>query len=160
MSTRLVCLLAVEWRGDGAAPENLERFSSLLRETVSPEHGKLLEHPVKQDPERRIFLFPGPSNGLRAALAVHRALSGSDFRAALGLHTGECLDREGQLLGAPLLEVAELAHQGRAGELAVTEVFHLTLPLESKQGWARQDRPRVLAGTPWTIFLHPGPEED
>jgi class 3 adenylate cyclase len=154
MTSRLVCLLGIDWKDfDSAEAGRCVHFQDLVTRVAGAENGKLLEHPIKDLPERRIYLFPGPSACLVAALQMHRSLLEDSFHAALGLHTGECLERDGRLLGSPLLEVLELASLGEPGELAISEVFRLTLPLEAKAGWRRQDEPRLLAGTPWTVFL-------
>lgn len=169
MSTRLLSLLAVEWKGfeefsregsEAGMVSRLRRFHELVEAAAAPEQGELVHHPVKDRAERRLYVFSGPSACLRVAVGLGTMLEGEHFAVSVALHAGECFTRGGTVVGTPIREVAALAEQATAGGLLATEVFRLTVPVEALVSWSRQDSPAILAGTPWILYrLEPRGDE-
>ena len=67
-----------------------------------------------------VLTFDGPARAIRAGLAIIAALIGSSADAGAGLHTGECLRRDGRLEGAAVDLAMAIARRASAGELLIS----------------------------------------
>lgn len=160
MTTRLGSFLAVRWPGFAAfaadasvagIESKLGAFGAACDEEASRAGGELLDNPVKDTGEHRLYSFQSSSAALHAAVALRRRLGEAGYPVAIGLHAGECQDRGETWIGVAVREARELAQQTPAGETLVTEVFRLTLP-DLRARLDRDEVPRDLAGNAWSVY--------
>jgi len=107
-----------EAMGDHTAAQVLERFSQLVRETVSRCEGRV----VKQIGDAFMLAFPESRSAVAAALEIERrATAESQFPAVRsGVHWGQVLYREGDYLGANVNVAARLAAEAQRHQVLVT----------------------------------------
>ncbi len=67
-----------------------------------------------------IVTFDGPARAIRAGLAILSALSAAGVPASAGLHTGECVRRDGLVEGTAVDVARALARRGKRTELLVS----------------------------------------
>jgi class 3 adenylate cyclase len=169
VTTRLGSFLAVRWPGfaEFAADASvagieskLGTFGTACDEEASQAGGDLLDNPVKDTGESRLYSFQSSSAALAAALGLRRRLEAAGYPVAVGLHAGECQEHGDTWIGVAVREARALVDVTEAGETLVTEVFRLTLP-DSRPELTRDDVPRDLAGNAWSVYrlaLHEGGE--
>jgi adenylate cyclase len=107
-----------ESMGDVVAAQVVDRFSTIVRATVNPWHGRV----VKQIGDAFMLVFPDPRCAMECALEIEaRAADEPQFPAVrLGAHWGEVLYREGDYVGATVNIASRVAAAARPHELLVT----------------------------------------
>ena len=107
-----------EAMGDTAAAQVVDRFSTIVRATVNPWHGRV----VKQIGDAFMLVFPEPRCAVECALEIEaRAAVEPQFPAVrLGAHWGEVLYREGDYVGATVNVASRVAAAAQPHELLVT----------------------------------------
>jgi class 3 adenylate cyclase len=65
--------------------------------------------------------FDGPARAIRCAVAIRNALGASGITCRIGLHTGECGLRHGDLVGIALHIAARVAESASPGEVFVSQ---------------------------------------
>ena len=107
-----------EAMGDPEAARVVDRFSTIVRATVNPWHGRV----VKQIGDAFMLVFPDPSCTVECALEIEaRSADEPRFPAVrLGAHWGEVLYREGDYVGATVNIASRVAATARPHELLVT----------------------------------------
>jgi adenylate cyclase len=107
-----------EAMGDAVAAQVVDRFSTIVRETVNPWHGRV----VKQIGDAFMLVFRDPSCALECALEIEaRVADEAQFPAVrLGAHWGEVLYREGDYVGATVNVASRVAAAAQSHELLVT----------------------------------------
>jgi adenylate cyclase len=107
-----------EAMGDHTAAQVLERFSQLVRETMSRCEGRV----VKQIGDAFMLVFPEPRSAVTCALEIERRVAAEPQFPALrsGVHWGPVLYREGDYVGANVNVAARLAAQAQRHQVLVT----------------------------------------
>jgi adenylate cyclase len=107
-----------EAMGDQVAAEVVDRFSNIVRTTVSKCYGRV----VKQIGDAYMLVFFEPTSALTCALEIEeRAAAASHFPAVrAGAHWGPVLYREGDYVGATVNLAARLEAEAGPHQLLVT----------------------------------------
>ena len=110
-----------EAMGDVVAASVVDRFSSIVRATVSPWHGRV----VKQIGDEFMLVFHEPNCALECAVEIERRASAEpQFPAVrLGAHWGEVLYREGDYVGSTVNVAARVAAAAEPHTLLVTSAL-------------------------------------
>jgi predicted ATPase/class 3 adenylate cyclase/DNA-binding CsgD family transcriptional regulator len=104
----------------------------IVREQIEGAGG----HVFKTVGEEFRAVFADPAAALASAVAVQRAVgaepwpSGLPIRVRLAVHSGACVERDGDYFGPVVNRVAELLAVGHGGQVLVTEAVH-----ELLEGW-------------------------
>lgn len=134
--------------GDGPWRDVLARFDAACHAAVEREHGRR----VKSTGDGMLATFDGPSQAVRAALAIEQAArtAGIDVRA--GVHTGEC-EVIGEDIGGIAVHIASRIESSAApGEVLASRTVR---DLAIGSGLTFADRgSRELKGVPgeWDLF--------
>lgn len=104
--------------GDAAAAHVLDRFSQIVRESVSRHDG----HIVKQIGDAFFLVFPDPSVAVSSALEIEsRTADEPQFPAVRsGIHWGSVLYREGDYVGSTVNIASRLASEAERHQVLVT----------------------------------------
>jgi adenylate cyclase len=104
--------------GDAAAARILERFSELVRESVSAWEGRV----VKQIGDAFMLVFPDARAAVACALEIEsRAAKEPQFPAVrAGIHCGTVLYREGDYVGSNVNIASRLAAEAQRHQVLVT----------------------------------------
>jgi adenylate cyclase len=107
-----------EAMGDTVAAQVVDRFSTIVRATVNPWHGRV----VKQIGDAFMLVFPEPRCAVECGLEIEaRTAVEPQFPAVrLGAHWGEVLYREGDYVGATVNVASRVAAAAQPHELLVT----------------------------------------
>jgi class 3 adenylate cyclase len=65
--------------------------------------------------------FDGPARAIRCAVAIREALGAAGITSRIGLHTGECGVRHGDLIGIALHIAARVAEKASPGVVLVSQ---------------------------------------
>lgn len=109
--------------GDRSWLRLLRVHDAVVRRQVEACHG----HVVKTQGDGFMVVFPDPVAGVRAAVAIRRALAASsrlrtaDIRVRMGLHTGRVLSHDGDYFGRNVALAARVAAYADADEILVTD---------------------------------------
>jgi len=111
------------WEADreGMA-EASARYDRIVREQIEAAGG----HVVKSVGEAFRAVFADPAAALRCAVAVQRAVgaepwrSGLPVRVRVALHSGACVERDGDYFGPVVNRVARLLAAGHSGQVLVS----------------------------------------
>jgi class 3 adenylate cyclase/YHS domain-containing protein len=110
-----------EAMGDTVAAQVVDRFSTIVRATVNPWHGRV----VKQIGDAFMLTFPEPHCAVECALEIEtRAADEPHFPAVrLGAHWGEVLYREGDYVGTTVNIASRVAAAAQPHEVLVTSAM-------------------------------------
>ena len=111
------------WEADREAmAEASARYSRIVREQVEVAGGQVF----KTVGEAFRAVFADPSAALAAAVAVQRAVgaepwpSGLPIRVRMALHSGACVERDGDYVGPVVNRAARLLAVGHGGQVLVS----------------------------------------
>jgi predicted ATPase/class 3 adenylate cyclase/DNA-binding CsgD family transcriptional regulator len=111
------------WEADGAAvAEASDRHNHLIREQIEVAGG----HVFKAVGEAFRAVFADPSAAVASAVAIQRAAGsepsppGSSISVRLALHSGACLERDGDYVGPVVNRAAGLLAAGHGGQVLVS----------------------------------------
>ena len=115
------------WEADGEAmAEASARHNGLVREQIEVAGGQVF----KTVGEAFRAVFADPSAALASAVAVQRAAgterwpSGSPIRVRIALHSGACVERDGDYFGPVVSRAAGLLAAGHGGQVLVSGATH------------------------------------
>jgi predicted ATPase/class 3 adenylate cyclase/DNA-binding CsgD family transcriptional regulator/tetratricopeptide (TPR) repeat protein len=115
------------WEADGEAmAEASARHNRLVREQIEVAGGQVF----KTVGEAFRAVFADPSAALASAVAVQRAAgterwpSGSPIRVRIALHSGACVERDGDYVGPVVSRAAGLLAAGHGGQILVSGSTH------------------------------------
>jgi class 3 adenylate cyclase len=116
-STRLA-----ETLGDDEWSQVLARYRSLVRTECAARGGD----EVGTQGDGFLVRFPGPADAVLAGVDVQREIDGIatdafDFRVRVGVHAGEAVEDEGDLVGRVINLAARVTAEALPGEILVTE---------------------------------------
>ena len=140
--------------GDEAAADVLDRFDSLVRESLDGRNGSL----VKQIGDAMMLAFPDPAEAAQFMVSLDRAAIASPQFPALraGLHHGAVLYRVGDYVGHTVNLASRIAAVARPHEIVVTEAVAkaaegagLTTEASGAQRLAGVDEPVELWRVLW-----------
>ena len=101
----------------------LHRHNEIVRTEVEREGGDI----VKSQGDGFMITFPAPSNAVRAAIAVQRAVERHNdahpdeaVLVRIGLHSGIVIERDGDFFGRNVALTARVADAARGGQILVT----------------------------------------
>ena len=101
----------------------LARHDAILRNTTAAYRGRVF----KTVGDAFCCAFDSPSDGVRAAIAMQRALGAESWPQAIGtlsvrigVHTGEAIVTQGDYFGATLNRVARLMAAGHGGQILIS----------------------------------------
>jgi class 3 adenylate cyclase len=100
----------------------LRHHNELVRAEVA-QHGGT---EVKAQGDGFLVVFPSARRAILAAMAIQRAVCASDehpdapLRLRIGLHTGEIVDMDGDVLGQNVVVAVRIAAHARPGEIVVS----------------------------------------
>jgi len=102
--------------GDRSWGELLDRFLTDARAETARFRGKT----IKSTGDGTLAIFDGPTRAVRCACALrdHARSVGLEIRA--GLHTGECVLKEGDVQGIAVHIAARVSREAREGEVLVS----------------------------------------
>lgn len=111
------------WEADGAAmAEASERHNRIVREQMEGAGGQVF----KTVGEAFRAVFADPSAALGSAVAIQRAAGaerwppGSPIRVRIALHSGPCVERDGDFFGPVVNRAAGLLAAGHGGQVLVS----------------------------------------
>jgi class 3 adenylate cyclase len=139
--------MAVE-KGDVRFADLLEAHHAAVRSELARFRGE----EVNTSGDGFLASFDGPARAIRCALAIVKALSGAGIACRIGLHTGECGVRHGELQGIALHIAARVAALASPGAVLVSQTVK---DLVAGSGIAFADAgSRVLKGLPdkWHLY--------
>ena len=109
--------------GDRRWSEVLRGHDALVREQVADQGGT----EVKAQGDGFLVVFPSARRAILAAIGVQRALGrhreddlDGPLSVRIGLHTGEIVERDGDVFGQHVIVAARLADQAAPGEIVVS----------------------------------------
>lgn len=109
--------------GDRRWSEVLRGHDAIVREQVGGEGGT----EVKAQGDGFLVVFPSARRAILAAIGVQRALGrhrdddlDGPLSVRIGLHTGEIVERDGDVFGQHVIVAARLADQAAPGEIVVS----------------------------------------
>lgn len=107
-----------EAMGDTVAAQVVDRFSTIVRTTVNPWHGRV----VKQIGDAFMLVFPDPRCTVECALEIEaRAAAEPQFPGVrFGAHWGEVLYREGDYVGATVNLASRVVTAAQPHQVLVT----------------------------------------
>jgi predicted ATPase/class 3 adenylate cyclase/DNA-binding CsgD family transcriptional regulator len=115
------------WEADGEAmAEASARHNRIVRERIKAAGG----HLFKTVGEAFRAVFADPSAALAAAVAVQQAIAtapwptGLPIQVRMALHSGVCVERDGDYFGHVVNRVARLLAAGHGGQVLVTGVTY------------------------------------
>ena len=118
------------WEADREAMAEVSaRHNRLVREQVAAAGGQVF----KAVDEAFRAVFADPSAALASAVAVQRAVGaepwppGLPIRARMALHSGACVERDGDYFGPVVNRVAGLLAVGHGGQVLVSGAAHALL---------------------------------
>jgi class 3 adenylate cyclase len=100
----------------------LRHHNELVRAEVAQNGGT----EVKAQGDGFLVVFPSARRAILAAMAIQRAVCASDehpdapLRLRIGLHTGEIVDLDGDVLGQNVVVAVRIAAHARPGEIVVS----------------------------------------
>jgi predicted ATPase/class 3 adenylate cyclase/DNA-binding CsgD family transcriptional regulator len=119
------------WEADPEAmTEALVRHDRIVRDQIEMAGG----HVFKTVGEAFRVVFADPSAALASAVAVQRAAgtelwpSGLPIRVRMAVHSGACVERDGDYSGPVVNRAARLLAVGHGGQVLVTGATHELLP--------------------------------
>jgi predicted ATPase/class 3 adenylate cyclase/DNA-binding CsgD family transcriptional regulator len=119
------------WEADPEAMAKASaRHDRIVREQIEVAGG----HVFKTVGEAFRAVFADPSAALASAVAVHRAAgtepwpSGLPIRVRMAVHSGACVERDGDYSGPVVNRAARLLAVGHGGQVLVTGATHELLP--------------------------------
>jgi class 3 adenylate cyclase len=111
------------WEADREAmAATSARYDCIVREQVKVAGGRV----VKAVGEAFRAVFADPSAALAAAVAIQRAVgaepwpSGSPVRVRMAVHSGACVERDGNYFGPVVNRVARLLDVGHGGQILLS----------------------------------------
>lgn len=116
----------------------LARHDALMKQVVDAHHGRI----VKTTGDGFHAVFETASDGAAATLAAQQALRAETWpsntgplKARMGLHTGECQERDGDYYGTEVNRAARIMGLAYGGQVLVSEataaLIHNSLPAEA-----------------------------
>jgi len=113
-----------EGMGDRSWLKVLESHDRVIRREVERNSGYV----VKSQGDGFMVAFSGAPEGLRSATGIQRrlqapprSLRGKKIAVRIGLHTGEAVEKGGDLFGRNVALAARVADQATGGEILVTD---------------------------------------
>ena len=113
-----------EGMGDRSWLKVLEAHDRLVRREVERNSGYV----VKSQGDGFMVAFSGAPEGLNSAAGIQRrletpprSLRGKKIAVRIGLHTGEAVEKDGDLFGRNVALAARVADQATGGEILVTD---------------------------------------
>lgn len=134
--------------GDAAWRRLLDEHDRIVRRLVEQHRGRV----VKSTGDGVLAIFDGPGRAIRCALSLESALARLQISVRVGLHTGEVIERDGDLAGIAVHAAARVMAAAAPGEVLVSSVV---VDLVAGSGVAFADRGEVeLRGLPgrWRLF--------
>ncbi len=134
--------------GDRRWSELLEGHQQLVREQLRRFGGQ----EIKTIGDGLLATFDGPARAIRCALATIEATQQTGLSLRVGLHTGECERRAGDIRGIAVHIGARVAALAAAGEVLVSRTVK---DLVAGSGLQFEDRgTRTLKGVPdrWQLY--------
>ena len=104
--------------GDQGWVALIERHESDIRQTTARNNGNV----VKMLGDGSMLAFASSRGAVRAALDIREATKREDYAVRIGLHAGEVVQREGDLLGITVNKAARVASVARAGQILASAV--------------------------------------
>lgn len=101
----------------------LGRHDKIVKREVSRHKG----HIIKSRGDGFMIAFAVPTEAMRCAIGIQRALANGDrqiqgpLRVRIGIHTGVAVQREGDLFGRNVALTARVAEAATGGQILVTE---------------------------------------
>ena len=124
--------------GDAAAAAVLDRFSDLVRETISRTNGRV----IKQIGDEFMLVFPHAAEAVSVGLNLCRRVAGEhEFPGVrLGAHAGPALYREADYLGSTINVAARVTAAAGRGQFLATEALRDLAGGDADQPWRRLGR--------------------
>lgn len=120
----------------------LARHDAILRTATGAHRGRVF----KTVGDAFCCAFESPADGVRAAIAMQRALLAEPWPAAVGIlsvrigvHTGEAIVAEGDYFGTTLNRVARLMAAGHGGQILLSAETAALIETELPKGTAVRD---------------------
>ena len=137
--------------GDAAAATVLDRFSDLVRETVSRSNGRV----IKQIGDEFMLVFPQAAEAVSVGLELCRRVAGEhEFPGVrMGAHGGPALYREADYLGSTVNVAARVTAAADRGQFLATEALRDLAGGDADQPWRRLG-PVELKGVAQPVMLY------
>lgn len=135
-------------KGDLRFADLLEVHHAAVRGELARYHGE----EVRTAGDGFVASFDGPARAIRCALAITKALDAAGITCRIGLHTGECGVRHGELQGIALNIAARVAALASPGVVLVSQTVK---DLVAGSGLGFEDAgSHILKGLPeeWRLF--------
>ena len=124
--------------GDNAWADLVSRHESAIRATTNSHGGSV----VKLLGDGSMLAFESARAAVRAAVDLQRASGQDEFRVRIGVHTGEVIRTEGDLLGVTVNKAARVAAAADSGGIMVSST---TRDLVGTIEGIRMGEPRIVA---------------
>lgn len=134
--------------GDAEWRRILDEHDRVVRRLVEQYRGRV----VKTTGDGVLAIFQGPGRAIRCALSLEPALARLRISARAGLHTGEVIERGGDVAGIAVHAAARVMAEAGPGEVLVSRVVS---DLVAGSGVAFEDRGEIeLKGLPgaWRLL--------
>ncbi len=134
-------------RGDHAAVELLRRHDQAVLPAIRQYRGNVL----KRLGDGLMVAFRSPGDAAKAALSMQRAARHGRIRLRIGIHAGEALSREGDLIGNDVNVASRIADRAAGGQILVSAAVREAA--ENLAGAFHRTRPLVVAGNTKAVPL-------
>jgi class 3 adenylate cyclase len=124
--------------GDNAWADLVNRHESAIRGTTNSHGGSV----VKLLGDGSMLAFESARAAVRAAVDLQRVSGQDEFRVRIGVHTGEVIRTEGDLLGVTVNKAARVAAAADSGGIMVSST---TRDLVGTIEGIRMGEPRIVA---------------